>query len=344
MNNPVWEWLVRSHLTAYQASQRMRGPSAFNAGPGWCFQRFGQSSTKLPDGREVFVGGEHEDGYDPDFFVYNDVVVRHPDDRLDIFGYPRSHFPPTEFHSATLVSNGIMLIGGLRDPKDRQSELTPVFLLELQGFSIKPVKTQGLSPGWIHRHKASLSADGQSILVQGGEVVRASDQASLDNIDDWRLHLADWRWERVTDRRWPQWEVHRKDGKPIHLMLYKVAAMTQALPGMEKQMTANLQQFGMPSTTSLLKEELGGEPDMKAYRQLYHPPFDHEPYLSGDEENNVHRIKVAGVVINFREDFESVHVTVEGDLPQKTLDALGKDLVGKMTGIERTPCELVKSP
>jgi hypothetical protein len=29
----------------------MKGPSAMRAGPGFCFERFGQSTTELPDGR-----------------------------------------------------------------------------------------------------------------------------------------------------------------------------------------------------------------------------------------------------------------------------------------------------
>lgn len=340
MNNPVWEWLVRSKLTAYDATERMRGPSALEAGPGWCFQRFGQSSTKLPDGREVFVGGEHEDGYDPDFYVYNDVVVRHPDDRLDIFGYPRRHFPPTEFHSATLVSNGIVLIGGLRDPKDRQPGQTPVFLLDLHVFSIKSVKTEGPSPGWIHRHKASLSADGRSILVQGGEVDLASDRGSVDNIDDWRLSLADWRWERLTDRRWPQLEVRRKDGESNHLLFYQEAVLAKQFPELEKQMAAIQKQFGAP----MLAEQLGGAPDLDAYEHLFQPPVPHEVVNPPEPEHDVHCIKVAGVMVRYRVGMASIRVTVEGELPATTLDALGKDLVGKFEKIERTRCELIKRP
>ena len=42
----------------------------------WNADRFGQSLTALPDGRFVQIGGEHEDGYDPDFFIYNDVIVQ----------------------------------------------------------------------------------------------------------------------------------------------------------------------------------------------------------------------------------------------------------------------------
>src|SRR5512132_4441480 len=67
MNNPVWEWLVRSRVTAYTAAQRFNEPSALEAGPGWCFNRNGRSETILPDGRQVLIGGEHEDAYDPDF-------------------------------------------------------------------------------------------------------------------------------------------------------------------------------------------------------------------------------------------------------------------------------------
>jgi hypothetical protein len=39
------------------------------------FHRFGRTETQLPDGRIVYIGGEHEDFYNCDFFIYNDVVV-----------------------------------------------------------------------------------------------------------------------------------------------------------------------------------------------------------------------------------------------------------------------------
>ncbi len=37
------------------------------------FERFGQSKTITLDGRTIHIGGEHEDHYDPDFFIYNGV-------------------------------------------------------------------------------------------------------------------------------------------------------------------------------------------------------------------------------------------------------------------------------
>ena len=100
-------------MNAYQATQLLGGPSALEAGPGWCFDRFGQSTTVLPDGREVLIAGEHEDYYDPDFFIYNDVVVRAPDGKVAIYGYSKEAFPPTDFHTATLLPDSIVLIGSL---------------------------------------------------------------------------------------------------------------------------------------------------------------------------------------------------------------------------------------
>ncbi len=47
MTNPVWEWLVQTRMDAYQATKLLGGPSACDAGPGWCFDRFGQTTTVL---------------------------------------------------------------------------------------------------------------------------------------------------------------------------------------------------------------------------------------------------------------------------------------------------------
>lgn len=119
LTNPVWEWLIRTRMNAYQATETFGGPSALEAGPGWCFERFGQTTTMLADGREVMIAGEHEDSYDPDFFIYNDVVVREPDGKITIYGYSKEVFPPTDFHTATLVQGAIVLIGSLGYMEER---------------------------------------------------------------------------------------------------------------------------------------------------------------------------------------------------------------------------------
>ncbi len=113
MNLPYWLDMIRCGLDAWSAAQRYGTETGRGDEPGWCAQRFGQSISFLPDGRIVQVGGEHEDYYDPDFCIYNDVFVHHPDGRIEILGYPEDVFPPTDFHSATLVGERLVLIGSL---------------------------------------------------------------------------------------------------------------------------------------------------------------------------------------------------------------------------------------
>ena len=76
MNNPFWLFQAGLRgLSGWSARTTFGGdaedPFADVADPVWCFKRFGATRTKLPDGRLVCIGGEHEDGYDPDFCIYN---------------------------------------------------------------------------------------------------------------------------------------------------------------------------------------------------------------------------------------------------------------------------------
>src|ERR1044071_404625 len=83
----VWEWLVRSKLSAYTARQKIGDPSSLLEAPTWSFDRFGQSITQLANGRTIYIGGEHEDFYDSDFYIYNDVVVVQTDGTIDFYCY-----------------------------------------------------------------------------------------------------------------------------------------------------------------------------------------------------------------------------------------------------------------
>ena len=98
MDNPVWDWLIRSAFGSFHLNQRLGGPASCTAGPCWSWERFGRTTTTLPDGRQVFIAGEHEDSYDPDFYIYNDVVVQDARGGLEIYAYPEVAFPPTDFH------------------------------------------------------------------------------------------------------------------------------------------------------------------------------------------------------------------------------------------------------
>ncbi len=168
LDNPLWHWLVRMGWSAYRANDAVGGPSAVAINPMWCFDRFGKSETALPDGRVVYIGGEHEDYYDPDFFIYSDVIVVKSDGSVAIFGYPPSSFPPTDFHSATLVDNTIIIIGCLGHPEQRVAGSTPVFRLALDTMHITALPSRGDVPGWIHEHSAALSDDARSKLLRKG--------------------------------------------------------------------------------------------------------------------------------------------------------------------------------
>lgn len=329
MTNPVWAWLVEAGVNAWRANQQFDGPSALGAGPGWCFERFGRSTTELPDGRVVHVSGEHEDYYDPDFYIYNDVVVRHPDGRLQIFGYPREVFPPTDFHSATLVGQRLVLIGNLGYSGARQPGATQVLVLDLATIAIETVATGGTPPGWLHAHDAVLAEDGRSIVVQRGKLDRGPDEPSLvENIDDWRLHLGDWRWERLTERRWPRRELRRSDGRGNHLSQLRHACWSRSI-GWEDHLRQQLEQ---------LTEALGAAPDLDLAEQLYRPsavPHELMPETDPDEYNVV-RLAVDGVTVRYVDNGGSVHMTVEGELPAATIDALADDLQTKLAALEHT--------
>lgn len=192
-----WNAMVRCGVSGYQAAKYFRLDELDPERPVWCAQRFGQSLTPLPDGRFVQIGGEHEDGYDPDFCIYNDVIVHHPDGRFDLFGYPKQDFPPTDFHSATLVNDSIIVIGSVGYPGERMYGTTPVYLLDTATWRMTPLPTSGEAPGWISRHLAALQSD-RTIAVSGGKIMCLNDGVeSYDgNADTFVLDLASGQWSR----------------------------------------------------------------------------------------------------------------------------------------------------
>ncbi len=158
----------------------------------WCFDRFGQTLTRLPDGRFIEIGGEHEDFYDPDFCIYNDVVLHHGDGTFDIFGYPEAVFPPTDFHTATLLGGWIYIIGRLGYTHGRVAGLTAVYRLNVESLMIEEVTCRGAMPGWIYKHKARLVC-GSQVEVAGGEIFENGDCRPNNKV--YRLDVVTRRWE-----------------------------------------------------------------------------------------------------------------------------------------------------
>ena len=166
IDNPFWNAMVKCGWPAYRADD-LHGATDCGKPPTWCHHRFGMSLTPLPDGRYVQIAGEHEDSYDTDFCIYNDVIVHDGAGSFQIFGYPRETFPPTDFHSATRVEGWIYLVGSLGYMNERGTR-AQVYRLNLHTFAMERVETRGEDPGWISRHKATR--DGDRLVVTGGNV------------------------------------------------------------------------------------------------------------------------------------------------------------------------------
>lgn len=330
MTNPVWTWLVRVGINAWAANKRFDGPSALGAGPGWCFDRFGRSTTELSDGRVVEIAGEHEDHYDPDFFIYNDVVVRHPDGRVEIFGYPREVFPPTDFHSATRVGDRIVLIGSLGYVGDREPGRTQVLALDVGTFAVTAIATGGDAPGWISGHTATLTEEGRAIVVRRGTLELGEGRSRVENIDDWRLDTGTWQWQRLTDRRWPRRELRRADGRRNHLWDLQQACWFRSVGWADE----------LAQQRERLRLDLGDLPDLDLMERLFRPSVPHETLPDEEDSYNTARIVVAGVVVRLVDDGESLQMTAEGDLPEATVDAIAEELREKLSTLERTTYRL----
>jgi ankyrin repeat protein len=198
MNVPFWNAMVRSGVSGYVAAKHFGLDALDPERPVWCADRFGQSMTILADGRIVQIGGEHEDGYDPDFCIYNDVIVHHPDGRFDIYGYPKHDFPPTDFHTATLVGDRIVIIGSVGYPGERLYGTTPVHVLDIATWQIKPLATRGEMPGWIGGHLATLES-GDRIVINQGKILHQVEGAERydENAGTFVLHLDSAMWHRL---------------------------------------------------------------------------------------------------------------------------------------------------
>jgi hypothetical protein len=216
IENAMWEYAIRNRLGGYSVRQdfgdtrqphpRSAATSAYREqdnGPVWSWDRMGRTSTTLPDGRIVHVAGEHEDFYDPDFCIFNDVVVEHPDGKIEIFGYPKDVFPPTDFHTATLVGDAIILIGSVGYTDLRRLGECQVFRLDTNSWRMERIATSGEGPGWLAHHGAEH--DGAStIIVFGGRTERVtggngepSGTETVRNGDLFALDLDTFAWRGI---------------------------------------------------------------------------------------------------------------------------------------------------
>jgi ankyrin repeat protein len=197
MREPFWEAMLRTGVSGYQAAASFDAVSANAGSPVWSAMRFGQSITFLPDGRIVHIAGEHEDSYDPDFCIYNDVFVHGPDGSIAILGYPEAVFPPTDYHTATLVGDMIYIIGSLGYMGARRYGETPIHRLDVETFRMERLDATGEAPGWIYEHRAVRLGSG-AIRVSGGKLVTAAGdgEAHTENLGVFLFDPARLIWRR----------------------------------------------------------------------------------------------------------------------------------------------------
>ncbi len=184
MDIPFWKHMIYTHSNAWWVREengyKMRwGNAAFDAERGavnvpccpiWCFDRFGQTRIELPDGRVIFIAGEHEDWYDPNFCIYNDVIVLDTKvpfgpDAIKVYGYPTDVFPPTDHHAATYYCEPgtgkeyILVVGGQgygREGDDPHKDETTVYRLDLSNLMMEKLETTGKKPDHaLINHRAS---------------------------------------------------------------------------------------------------------------------------------------------------------------------------------------------
>ncbi|MEA5510565.1 ankyrin repeat domain-containing protein [Crocosphaera sp. UHCC 0190] len=196
MDIEFWKAMIRSRVSGYYPKAMFDDTDNWDK-PVWSYDRFGQSITQLPDGRIIEIAGEHEDYYDPDFCIYNDVVVYDGKGNFTIYGYPKYVFPPTDFHSSTLVKDFIYIIGSLGYMGERIVNETPVYRLSCDTFKMEKIETFGDKPGWIHSHQAFYQ-NPDKIQIKGGEIWTLVNDKSeyLDNINTYVLDLTTLMWSQ----------------------------------------------------------------------------------------------------------------------------------------------------
>ena len=239
MNFAFWEWVIRgtqepstdaegpleevglvvrggmlkSEFGPYRARDLFNIPVSREEGPIWTFERMGATRSPLPDGRVVCIAGEHEDFYDPDFCIYNDVIVLGPSGQIEICGYPKDVFPPTDFHTATLAYDQVVIIGRLGYKNERRPGYTPVHSLNLSDYRISEVKTSGEMPGWISEHEATHDGNG-GIIIRRGQLIQQDrgQQRIRRNFEDYSLDMQSGVWRRLTNRHWLEFSIRREKG------------------------------------------------------------------------------------------------------------------------------------
>jgi len=323
MTNPVWTWMLNDKIGAYKANQNLDKNHKHH--PGWSYYRYGQTETFLPDGTKILIAGEHEDSYDPDFFIYNDVTVIRPNGDIKFYGYSEYWFPPTDNHSAILVDDQIYIIGCLGYPHQRHKDITPVYRLDTTDFSIRKVRTQGKPPNWLHGHDAYLSKDKKFIICENGIIIHPSGEY-VESLATWQLELETNMWKKLSEKKWTRWIIHRED--------YSINDLWDI-----DQLNYSKRTGRKCSISEKLIEDVKNRNhriDLELYKRRRLPPFPHA-IIGEDEDNFRHfRVSLNGIMLRIIESSYDISFNVEGELPDDIIESLQiyyLDIYSKLEGL-----------
>lgn len=328
MTNPVWVELVKNEYWPHKAHKTYGEGKKLS--PGWCFSRYGQSETRLSDGSAIFIGGEHEDHYDEDFYIYNDVIVQSPNGETSIYGYPKEVFPPTDSHSATLIDGRIYIIGCIGYPEQRTTTNTPVYVLDLNDYSISHFETSGNPPNWLYRHHARFVKAENAIYCEGGLIENTEVSELVENIITWRLCLTSGVWSEEHEKPWVRWRLIREDNQTNKL--YEIGRLASAAQSGREDKYSEAYRNDLTK----LKYPL----NFAEYKARYSPPLDHG--VIPTEGHRIYKISVEGVTVRFEESSRDVTITVEGYLPDSIIAILKAHGTATFSKMEATPYKVVE--
>lgn len=337
--HPVYNWLIQSRL--YGSSIRQLINQHLNIDPAhavWCFNRMGQSCTTLADGTEIYIAGEHEDYYDPDFRIYNDVVIIYPDQTIKLLQYPHQDFPPTDFHTASLDAEQqhIILVGSMGHPERRDLQTTQVAIFNLLTTQIKLIKTTGHAPSWLNQHEV-IWIDNDVLEVSAGHVLLTVPEVDyplfIRNLYRWQLNTINWQWHKPEQSEYQHWYLCRQDQG--NLCLFDMSCLIRDHQH-HKEAISQAEQH--------LISKLGFLPSIEVYQALYQPDYPHQSgHVDPDKkvEYNEYYIQVAGVQILYIEEFNHIQMIAEHAIDPALMQQLVVDLKVKLEALHATPILVV---
>lgn len=319
----ILQWRMHKDFSPYEIRCHLNELGYTIEQPIWTFlSRMGQTKTLLPDGTKIFIAGEYEDFYDPDFKIYNDVVSQKPSGEMQLWNYPIEQFPATDFHSATYDSktHSIFIVGNIGYSNFRKNNVTKVYQLDLDTMRIKEIECLGLMPSWLNHQIAEFITDdiiefSKGITIQHGQFIR--------NLYKWQLNIRTFTWSFPDQKKYSHWNIFLEDLRQ-ELPLYECRSLLWDEDDPEKLIQTKIDTI----------ESLGYLPNYQVYKDLYRPGLDSFT-VQDEEDTNLYTCTLAGHTFVYLDCLETIEVIFSESTDENFQQFILEDLkvkLKKMTG------------